>query len=125
MKPYNHRVNYAQLSDWQGKTHMFRLSPGYGTLEFRFFEMANTWEEQELQVLFINQYMKWMQKRMDRGETTEIKLMMDRDMQAVKPRVCVDLFAELCYDINIKFEDYVPFIRRNLYPRWQNGRKRI
>lgn len=124
-KPYNVRTNYSQLSDWQGKNHMFRLAPGYGTLEFRFMEMTATWEEQELQLLFINQYMKWIQKRTEAGQTTEVKLINDKQMQAIKPRICVDLFAELCYDINIDFEDYVPFIRRNLYPRWQQGRKRV
>lgn len=124
-KPYNARTNYAQLSDWQGKNHMFRLAPNYGTLEFRFMEMTPTWEEQELQLLFINQYMKWIQKRAETDQTTEVKLITDKQMQAIKPPVCVDLFAELCYDINVDFEDYVPFIRRNLYPRWQQGRKRV
>ena len=125
MKPFNHRTNYAQLSDWQGKNHMFRLAPGYGTMEFRFMEMAPTWEEQELQLNFICQYMKWMQKRVENEQTTEVKLITDPAMQAIKPSTCVDLFAELCYDINIDFEEYKPFVRRNLYPRWQNGRTRV
>lgn len=124
-KPFNNRINYSQLSDWQGKNHMFRLAPGYGTIEFRFMEMAPTWEEQELQLQFICQYIKWMQKRIEAGQTTEINLITDEAMQQIKPSTCSDLFEEMCYDINIDFEDYKPFIRRNLYPRWQNGRKRL
>lgn len=126
MKPYNHRVDYVTLSDnGFGKDYMFRLCREYSTAEFRFMEMASTWEEQELQLHFICQYMKWMVKRIEKDETTEIKLMTDSAMQAIKPETCVDLFAELCYDIKLNFEDYKPFIRRNLYPRWQDGRERM
>jgi len=73
---------------------------------------------------FICKYLEWMQLRTQHGNTTNVKLMTDEEMQAIEPRTCVDLFGELLYDIGLDIEEYKPFIRRNLYPRWKDGRKR-
>lgn len=125
-KPFNFRTNYVRLSDdADAKDKMFRLSP-FNTIEFRFFEMTETWEEQELQLHFVCQYMKWMYSRYNRGyQTEDIKLMYPDDLQDIRPGQAVEQFEELCYNIDLNFEDYKPFIKRNLYPRWQNGRMRI
>lgn len=125
MLPYDPSVQYDRLSDWEGKNNMFRLSQNYKTLEFRFFEMTDTWEEQELQLHFVCQYLKWMWQRYEAGITTEIKLMYDRDMQKIKPAAIIEQFNELCYDIGVDSEEYKPFIKRNLYPRWHLGRRRV
>jgi len=124
MKPYNRLIPYFIYSDDFGKGYMFRLSHYYKTLEFRFFEMTETWEEQKLQMEFLCAYLKWMQKRFKKGITTRIKLMTDPEMQKIRPIQCVRKFHRLCTDIGVNFNDYKPFITRNLYPRWRNGRVR-
>ncbi len=124
MLPFNPETNYNDLSDSIGKETMFRLSEGYNTLEIRFMEMTETWEEHELQLNFISHYIDWMLMRILTNRTTHIKLITNREMQKIEPKVCADLFNELCYDIGLNPDDYAPFIKRNLYPRWQDGRKR-
>jgi len=123
-RPFNNNFDYAYLSSCMGKDYMFRLSREYKTLEFRFMEMTETWEEQELQLHFICNYLKWV---LERGYnwSGHLNLLTDEELQAIKPQDCIDLFNELCYDIGLDSDDYKPFIKRNLYPRWEEGRKRV
>ncbi len=123
MLPFNRSTPYSRMGN--GKSHMFRLCQSYRTVEFRFFEMTKTWEEQKLQFDFLIAYLKWqLRQHSKKMPMTEIKLMTHKELQLVKAKDAVDQFAELCYDIGVDFEDYKPFVKRNLYPRWQQGRVR-
>jgi hypothetical protein len=123
--PYNPRTRYVNMSNRHGgKTHMFMLT-SYPTIEFRFFEMAPSWEDQELQMHFLIAYLNWMVKRLEREDYTDIQLITDEQMQAIEPGVCESLFEEMCYHIGVVYEDYEHIVERNLYPRWTNGRKRL
>jgi hypothetical protein len=108
--------------DWS-KDFMFRMS-GYGTVEFRFFEMTPTWEEQEIQVEFAINYINWVKKRQAKGDVTKAHLITSRQLQKIEPDTAAKDFRSLCSEIGIDSKPYNRFIRRNLFPRWRNGRKR-
>jgi hypothetical protein len=117
------------------KDYMARLS-GMGTLEFRFFEMTETWEEQELQIKFLMAYLEWMWKRFlkekkDVLEYPERKLSLTNVsihepdyLKKIKKEEAAGQFNNFCRTIGVDHVTYKPFVERNLYPRWELGRQR-
>ena len=124
-EPYNPNTNYIGACEMTGKDKMFRLTY-LKTLEFRFFEMTETWEEQELQLRFLCAYLEYMWSRYQSGYAApKVTLFTHQELQRIKPHQAVEQFNELCYNIKIDEDDYVPFIKRNLYPRWRLNRQRL
>lgn len=108
--------------DWS-KDYMFRMSD-YGTVEFRFFEMTPTWEEQKLQVEFALRYIEWIRKRMLKGDVTKVKLFSDAAVQEIPVSYIEKQFNFLCDEIGVDSSSYKVFLKRNLYPRWEDERIR-
>lgn len=118
----NKTPDIIKQMDWS-KDFMFRMS-GYGTVEFRFFEMAPVWEEQELQAKFALSYINWVRKRQEKGDETKVRLIDNKELQALKSVQVAGEFRGLCSEIGLDPAEYNVFIKRNLFPRWRDGRER-
>jgi hypothetical protein len=125
---YLMRDEYIESSSLygQGNKDMMFLWTGteMDTFEFRFFEMAPTWDEQFHQINWLCAYIRWMQERTANKDYTHVQLCTNEYMQTIQPKPCVEAFEELCEDIGVDVEDYEHLFRRNLYPRWREERVR-
>jgi hypothetical protein len=114
--------NEIYWSTFDNKDLMVRLASHYETIEFRFFEMTNTWEEQELQIKFTNAYVRWFKEnKFNKGKQIQLRFLTEKQLQAITKKDCLEQFDHLCCEIGLNTENYEPFICRNLYPRFEPG----
>lgn len=99
------------------------------TVELRFFEMAPTWEEQKLQIEFANKLIAYADRSVHNYNGWRKDILIngmknDRDFQKITPDQALNDFKNLCASMGVDWQAYIPFINRNLYPRWSDGRRR-
>ena len=120
------RVDYYsnnKLPTWN-KDYSCRMS-GFKTVEFRFFESPNDWDEQWDQLEFTLRYAIYLRdKFLIEKKIPELKLYSLRGLQKITPVQATYQFRKLVRDIGLDSSRYSKYIIRNLLPRWEDGRKR-
>lgn len=127
-----HRDNYQAsgkqlivLDNFANKDYLINASKSLKTLEFRFFEMTETWEEQKLQLEFLWKYIKWVLGSHLGHASVNFELTEKAELMKISMKNAEFRFRTLCGFIGVDWKLYKPFIQRNLYPRWEQRRKRV
>lgn len=96
------------------------------TVEFRCVESARNQKEQWLQLqFFLAFYQHFTRSAWHNGCWYPEDNRTLKELQQITPEACIDGFKKLLNTLELNYDDYLPFIRRNLKPRWKLGRKRV
>lgn len=95
----------------------------HDTVEFRFFGAPLDWEEQKDHIDFVFKYIAYCKRRWKKkipiGPNVKI-----RRMKRMSSRTAIKHFRELLDQIGLPYSRYEKYVKRNLLPRWEDGRVR-
>jgi hypothetical protein len=113
----NNRRNDGELACAWLKDYSVCLT-GYNTIEFRFFEAALNWREQWDHIDFVLRYMRYMKT------TLPIIYPPLQSFRNLTQQDCITAFRKLLGALGLPYNRYEKYVKRNLLPRWELGRRR-
>jgi hypothetical protein len=97
-----------------------RITP-FGTIEFRFFESPLNWKEQWDHVEFVVKYIKYVGKLKRPPQKTAWTT---KELSEFSQQDCITGFRKLLGALGLGYQRYEKYVKRNMLPRWELGRRR-
>lgn len=94
-----------------------------GTVEFRFFDCFDSWEQYEESLAFAQAYARWIEKRVERGESFDVKICGRKDAleHFNDYDKCIREFKKLIKNIELPWNRYEKYVA-NLEERFTDER---
>ena len=94
-----------------GKYYGMRWCAGYGTTEFRMFDMAPNWEVQHLHLKYVDTYIRWIKK----NPPSELSPTLKNNATSL-----IQHFKEHILELGLSWDDYSRFTK-NIRDRFRNS----
>ena len=104
------------------KSHALRYASDQKTLEFRFFETPLNWQECESQLMFVEAYIRWIEKKHTK-DAVEVKIEKASQMAAYTEEQARTEFTAFIAELGLPLERYEVWLKENLPVRFERGER--